>query len=328
MSGLIDAARRKLWDITNELAKAKPTPRLRVALLTYGNTGHARAAGWVRVDSAFTEDLDGIYQQLFALTTRGGKEYVGRVIQTSLDRLDWTPSNDALKIIFVAGNESADQDREVPFRDACRRAIAKGIMVNSIYCGSSTDGIATGWREVATLADGQYASIDQNRGTVEVATPYDRDLQRLSAELNTTYLGYGRAGKEGAARQVAQDANAASLSPAAAASRATAKASAVYVNTWDLVDAVREKRVDLEKAKEEDLPEPMRAMSVEERKAHIEAMGARRAALQKEIAELTTKRRGHIEAERKKTGQKEHQAFDAAVRKAMREQAEKKGFSF
>jgi hypothetical protein len=164
MDGLIDAAKRKLWDITNELAKAKPAPRLRVALLSYGNDGYPAREGWVRVDSGFTEDLDGIYQRLFALTTNGGTEYVGRVIQTSLDRLDWTASKEALQLIFVAGNESADQDRDISFRDACRRAIAKGVMVNSIYCGPATDGVAPGWREVAALADGHFASIDTTKG--------------------------------------------------------------------------------------------------------------------------------------------------------------------
>src|SRR6185503_7107640 len=40
MEGLINAARQKLWEIVNDLALAKPTPALRVALLTYGNDGH------------------------------------------------------------------------------------------------------------------------------------------------------------------------------------------------------------------------------------------------------------------------------------------------
>ena len=32
MDGLIDSARRKLWDIVNDLSRVQPTPRLRVAL--------------------------------------------------------------------------------------------------------------------------------------------------------------------------------------------------------------------------------------------------------------------------------------------------------
>jgi hypothetical protein len=328
MEGLIEAAKRKLWDITTELAKAKPTPRLRVALLTYGNDGHNAAEGWVRVDSGLTEDLDAISQRLFALRTNGGTEYVGRVIQTSLDRLDWTPSNEALKLIFVAGNEPASQDPQVPFQDACRRAIAKGIMVNSIYCGPAGNAEAAGWREVAVLADGRFASIDQDRGTVEVATPYDTELQRLSAALSGTYIAFGTEGEAGKARQAAQDQGVAAMSAPAAAARAEAKASALYVNRWDLVDAVRDRSVDLAAAKPAELPEAMRPMKPEERKAYVEAMAAKRADIQKEIGALTAKRQAHIAAERAKAGLKGDAAFDTAVKKAMREQAEKKGFSF
>ncbi len=54
MDGLIDAARQKLWAIVNDLALAKPTPRLEVALLTYGNDGHKEADGWVAVQSPLT----------------------------------------------------------------------------------------------------------------------------------------------------------------------------------------------------------------------------------------------------------------------------------
>ena len=40
MSGLINAARQNIWAIVNDLALAKPTPKLRIALLTFGNNGH------------------------------------------------------------------------------------------------------------------------------------------------------------------------------------------------------------------------------------------------------------------------------------------------
>ena len=36
MDGLIESAKVRLWDIVNEVAKAQPEPRLRIALFTYG----------------------------------------------------------------------------------------------------------------------------------------------------------------------------------------------------------------------------------------------------------------------------------------------------
>ena len=54
--------------------------------------------------------------------------------------------------------------------------------------------------QLARLADGTFASIDQDEGTVEIPTPMDDRLAALSAELNTTYIAYGRAGEEAKAR--------------------------------------------------------------------------------------------------------------------------------
>src|SRR4029450_13172878 len=93
MQGLINAARVKLWEIVNDLALAKPTPKLRVALLTYGNDGHKAENGWVNIHIPFTEDLDAVSKQLFALTTNGGTELVGRVLKAAGEQLQWTPGD-------------------------------------------------------------------------------------------------------------------------------------------------------------------------------------------------------------------------------------------
>lgn len=329
MSGLIEAAKQKLWAIVNDLALAEPTPDLRVALLTYGSPSYGAETGWVRMQTPFTGDLDLVSERLFALGTAGGAEYVGRVLQSSLAELGWTASESALKLIIVAGNESADQDRECPFREMCGNAIARGIMVNSIYCGSVADSVAPEWREVATLADGHFASIDHNGGTVIVSTPFDDRLAELGTSLNTTYIAFGAFGAQGQARQQAEDANAQSLNSAAQAARTAAKAGKMYRNSgWDLVDASREADFDLEAVAEEDLPENIRSMTAQERRQYIDEMFARRQAVQAEIAEINRQRQAFIEDEMTKQGLDESKSFDAAVRNAIRAQAESKGFLF
>jgi hypothetical protein len=49
MNGLIESAKQRLWDVTNELAQARPVPNLRVALLTYGNPAYGAQSGYVNV---------------------------------------------------------------------------------------------------------------------------------------------------------------------------------------------------------------------------------------------------------------------------------------
>jgi hypothetical protein len=328
MSQLIEAAKQKLWAIVNDLALADPAPEIRVALLTFGNDGHVPENGWVSLDLPLTGDLDAVSEKLFALSTNGGTELVGRVLDVATRQLDWHPSDDALKLIVVAGNESADQDTVVPFRDAARAAIAQGIMVNAIYCGNPGDDIAPAWREVALLADGHFAAIDHDHGTVVVETPFDTELAELSAVVNETYIPIGQAGQTASANQQVQDANAATLNSAAAASRAQTKGSGLYVCSWDLVDACRLNQIDLAEVKDEDLPEAMRTMTLQEKQAHVKSMEARRGSIQKQINEVNQQRQAFIQTEMSRAGLDESKSFDAAIRKAVREQARTKGFRF
>ncbi len=329
MDGLIEAAKLKLWDIVNDLALATPTPRLRVALLTFGNDGHLAEDGWVRIDSPFTEDLDEISRQLFALRTNGGTEYVGRVLREAGEQLEWTASDHALKLVVVAGNESADQDQTFRYGDVCKGLISRGIMVNAIYCGNPADEIAPGWREVALLADGHYAAIDHNNGNIVIASPFDDKLAELSGAINTTYLAYGEKGVWGAANQVQQDANAQTLSSAVVAARCQSKGGALYSNEhWDLVDACRQESFKLADVKDEDLPESMRGKTLEQKQAIIAEMARKREAIQKEIADYSARRQAFVNEEMKKHQSDADRSFDTALRKAIRAQAMSKGFEF
>jgi hypothetical protein len=261
MDGLIDSARQKLWDVVLLLGKAKPQPIVRVGLISYGNDGYDSGVGWVRKDAELTTNLDDVYAKLFALHTNGGTEYVARAVHAATTQMAWDQSRDTLKIIFVAGNEPANQDPIIPVERAVADAREKGIFVNSIYCGSDSAGEAVGWRDVAGRGSGQYAAIDQNH-VVAIATPMDGELQRLSGELNKTYVGYGRNGVEAAANQAAQDKNAAASGAPVAAARAAAKATSVYrMDEWDLVDAARHHEKDVKKMATEELPKPMQTMS-------------------------------------------------------------------
>jgi hypothetical protein len=325
MEGLIESAKQRLWDITNELAQARPVPALRVAILSYGRPSYGEQSGYVRVDLPFTADLDAANATLFAFRTDGGDEYVARAIQTSLDKLQWSQRPDALQVVFVAGNESAEQDPQLTLERATGAAARRGIVVNAIFCGSDNDAAARGWQRVAASTNGLYASIDQNSAAVaNVATPFDARLAALNDELNSTYIAFGNAGESGRANQVAQDSNAATMSPAAAASRTVAKAGVLYRSEWDLVDAVQSGKAlaDIPAA---ELPAEMQAMEPEKREAYVREATARRQDMQRQIGELAAERSRYI-AEQKSDGATA--GLDAAILEGIREVAATKGFSF
>jgi hypothetical protein len=328
MQGLIDAARAKLWAVVNDLALARPHPRLRVALLTYGNDGHPAENGWVRLDVPFTTDLDLVSQHLFSLTTNGGTELVGRVIRRATDELAWSPEPRALRLMIVAGNEAADQDQTVRFQDACARSIARGIMVDAIYCGGADDEIAADWRTVARLADGQFAAIDHQNGTLAIASPFDARLGELSAALNATYIPYGAAGDAGRANQSTQDQNAGKLSSDAVAARAVCKSTGNYRCGWDLVDGSRSGEIKLDAVKADDLPVELRKLPLAELQKHVDATWTQRSALQKQVAELGMQRQAFVDVELSKSALDPSKSFDVVLRGAIRTQARAKGFSF
>lgn len=326
MNGLLNAARQNLWAVVNELATLRPAPRLRVALLTYGCSAYDAATGWVQVDTDLTQDLDLVSQKLFALSTNGGDEYVARVLQSALDRLAWSQDPQALKLLFVAGNEPATQDPKVDFREQCKAAITRGIVVNSIYCGSAGSAEAAAWHEVAKLADGQFAAIEQDRGIV-ISTPFDQQLADLSTALSATYLPYGRLGEQAWANQGAQDSNAAGLNVANAAQRCQTKGSAIYSNAqWDLVDACRDAKFELDKVEPKDLPEVMRPMNQAQRRAHVQAQQRQRDQLRQQVEALGKQRDAHVQQELKQLEAKGQAVFEQAVLQAVRQQATARGF--
>lgn len=326
MNGLINAARQNLWAVVNDLATLRPAPELRVALLTFGCSAHDAERGWVKVETGFTTDLDLVSQKLFALTTNGGEEYVARVMQTALGELQWSSDKAGLKLMFVAGNEAAVQDPKVDAAAMCKAAIGQGVVVNSIYCGNPGDELAPAWRELAKLADGNFAAIEQDHAVV-ISTPFDEPLTALSAALNTTYVPYGAEREAMGANQVAQDGNAAGMNPAAAAQRCQTKATGLYWNAhWDLVDACDDPKFKLEDVKKEHLAEALRAMPIAELRAHVATQKQKRGELREKIAALGKQRDAHVLAEQKKLGAAGDKRFETAVLGAVRQQAQARGF--
>ncbi|MBN1443231.1 MAG: VWA domain-containing protein [Planctomycetes bacterium] len=331
MSGLINQARTHLWKIVNELVLASrdgQRPDLRVALYEYGKSSIPASEGHLRQIVPLTDDLDKVSEELFALTTNGGSEYCGQVIQAAVSGLRWSESPNDLKVIFIAGNEPFTQGSVDP-KIACREAIARGIIVNTVHCGYQGSGEEEGWKQGALLADGSFTQIDHNSVEPQIPAPQDQEILRLGEELNKTYVPFGKAGAEGQARQVAQDSNSSSVGSGSSVQRAVSKSSGFYRNAlWDLVDAVKEAAVKLEELKKEDLPEEMRKMTVEEQKAFLETKAARRKEIQAKIQELSEARKKFVAAEMKKRSESAPQTLESALIENLRAQAEKKGFGF
>lgn len=330
MNGLINQARTQLWNIVNEFATTTRNgirPKLELALYQYGSGRLSKEDGYIRQILPFTDNLDQVSEELFKLTTGGSREYCGMVIDRAANELKWSGSGNDLKIIYIAGNEHFTQG-PVDYRKACRTAISRGVIVNTVHCGPRARGIAGKWADGAMLADGSFTSIDHNARTT-IAAPQDKELIRLSAEVNKTYIPFGNAKNrsDSKKRQTLQDMNAAKVSSSAAATRAVTKGNFLYNNaSWDLCDACKQGKVNLKDIKEEDLPENMRKMTHAQREAHVQAMQKKRGELQKRVAELGKAREKYVAAEMKKIETKGAKVLGQVIIESARAQAAKKGF--
>lgn len=329
MDGLINQAKAQLWDIVNEFTHAKcgneARPELKIALYQYGNDNLSSREGYIQQVLNFSSDLDEISEKLFSLTTNGGEEFCGAVINTSLKQLEWGKNPDNLKMIFIAGNEPFTQGK-LNYKDAVTDAKEKDIVVNTIFCGNYEQGINTEWKKGATLTGGEYMAIDHNRQVVHIDTPYDDIIIKLNSKLNKTYISYGRLGAEKSRKQVAQDSNAAEMEEAVAVKRAVSKSSRLYKNsTWDLVDASDDKDFEISEIKEDQLPKELKGKSDSEITSYIEGKKSERIKIQKEIQELNEKREAYIAKNQKEDSKGE---LENAMLGAIKRQAAQKNYKF
>jgi hypothetical protein len=298
---------------------------LQVSLYEYGKSSLSSDSGYLQMIAPLITDLDQISENLFELTTNGGDEYCGQAIRQASGGLAWSPDNGDLKIIFIAGNEEFTQGA-VDYRSSCAGAQKRGIIVNTIFCGSQPEGARTGWQDGAVVGGGKYTNIDQEQKPFAVDAPQDEVLDSLSRELNTTFLAWGAGGKAGKQRQLEQDKNASSYNRQMMSERTMAKTSPQYSVSWDLVDAVREGRTTLDGIADKDLPFVLRGKTAREKREYIERLYTQRQTIGAKIRSFYLERQRFIDQQLKTKSPEK--TLDYAIIQAVREQAGQRGFSF
>jgi hypothetical protein len=324
MERLLDSARMKLWGVVEQVSRAEPQPAVRVGLYTYGNSDPA-SESYIRRELPLTEDLDRVWERIVQLTTSGSEEYVGWVISEATRDAGWSEL-DNIGLLFVCGNETADQMRSrFDFRHTAEVARAAGVTVNAIYGGTDVEGQRDLWPDVARAGGGIYAPIDMAAGTVRLPpAPQDGLLEELNAQLNETYVTI-RGGEDGKARQLASDLSSAALGTSG--TRISTKGSGVYrAPSWDLVDGWEAGRVDLSRT--ELLPSHLHPKSVAEREAYVRQLRDFRHQVQARIRAVSAERTAWLEAERAKVAAAQPTDLGEAINAAVREQLIARGLSF
>ena len=330
MDGLIEQAKAQLWNMVSTMGKAKCdggiSPKIEIALYEYGRSTNDIRAGYVKQLSGFTNDLDSLSKILFNLTTNGGDEYCGQVIQTSLKELKWDAAAENYKVIFIAGNEDFLQGN-VLYSTSCTEAKNKGVIVNTIYCGDRMQGIKEHWNLSTECGNGSFTNINQNDKIDDIPTPYDSLIITMNGTLNQTYMAYNSYGQNKLQEVVVVDAMNSSMSTSAGIKRTKVKGNSKIYNqsTWDLVDAREKDNNAIAKLDRKTLPDSLQKKSNDELEKMVEAKRLQRSAAQKEIETLNTKRDAYIASEKAKNANNKNNAatLEGEVEKIIKAQAKR-----
>ena len=324
MTGLIDAAKQKIWAISNQIATGRPTPQLKIGLVAYRDRGDE----YITKIVPLTDDLDAIHAQLKTFVAAGGgdtPESVNQALDDSVNKIQWSTDKGTLRLIFLVGDAPPHMDYpdDVKYPVTCKRAAERGIIINTVQCGPDPETRRV-WQDICTKAEGSYVQIAQDGGGMAVATPYDKDLAAINKELARTTLTYGDAAQQRDGERKKD--SAARLEPAAAAERASFAAKSGAVAAYDLLDAVKSGKLKLDDLKQEHLPPELQKLSRPEQKAYLDRLDRRRGELSKQAVDLDKKRSAYIGKKLAESGKKD--AFDAQVVQMLQKQAQRYGIDY
>jgi Mg-chelatase subunit ChlD len=333
MSGLIKAAKEKIWSIANTMATSNEAPEIKMGLVAFRDRGDA----YVTQTTDLSSDLDSIYATLLDFQADGGgdgPESVNKALYDAVNEISWSQDNGTYKTIFLIGDAPPHMDYqdEVQYPTTLQVALQKGISINTIQCGDSKDTVNP-WQQIAALGTGDYFQLDQSGSAIAINTPFDQSIADLSSKLDGTRLYYGdkkvkadKKRKEMATDKLNREATAASLARRASFNMSKSGA-ANLMGDNELIEDVASGRVDLKDISSADLPSSIQAMSPTEQIVLIEEKAEQRQALKKQIVALTDKRKAYLEEEVEKLGSSK-ESLDHKIYSAVRKQAREKGVRY
>jgi hypothetical protein len=331
MGGLLEGAKRKIWSIATSVVDTNPDADIRIGLVAYRDIGDE----YVTKTFDLTTDIQDIYANLLELKARGGGDWpesVNEALDVAVNKLQWTKGNDVRRIVFLVGDAPPHMDYAQDTKYPKTLAVAKqrDIVVNAVLAGGARDTERV-WQDIAQLGDGHFIPIPQDGGElVVIETPYDDDIIILQKEINGTVIPYGPQKLQKRVEEKTRQ-----LSQVAAAAPASASDMASYLNKrskfsseavtgdGDLVSAVASGRATVASVKDDELPDALRKLTPEQRKAEIDKQTQARKSLNEKLAALVQKRDAFVADKKRSTAPAKTSSFDRAVEDTLRAQTKR-----
>lgn len=333
MSGLIQAAKEKIWSIATTMASAQQSPDISMGLVAFRDRGDA----YVTRIFDLSQDLDSMYASLMDLRAQGGgdgPESVNKAMFDAINHISWSKDDSVYKVAFLIGDAPPHMDyaNDVSYATTLAMAKDRGIIVNTIQSGQN-QATTRFWQDIAQIGAGAYFQVEDSGNAVAVATPFDKKLSELAASLEETRLYYGSE-EEKVAQKSKLDASSKlhrELSETALARRATFNATVSgksnFLGEGELVDAITSGRVELDDIDKDELPASLQAMAPEAAMEVITEQARRRDAIRSEIKKLSESRSGYIQEKVDALGGADD-SLDEKIFGAVKDQARAKGLIY
>lgn len=329
MSGLIQGAQSKIWEIANEIAKRDSKPIIRFSLVGYRDRGDA----YVTKMAQMTDDLDAIHGELFKFKAAGGgdtPESVNQALNEAISKVKWSDDKKVKKVVFLVGDAPPhmDYEQDISYKTTCKLAKEKGIIINTIQCGSIASCTPI-WRDIAARGMGEYVALPQNGGAIIIETPQDKKIAELSIKIYDSGIPYGDSKK----RKFAAEKQYFSRDQAGKNASSNAYKNSCQnsfrggssVRAWggndDLITEWGDKRITLKNLNRKHLPENLREKSDKDLVIEINKRIKLREETQKEIDKLQLKRTEYLKTEKAKLKKSDlENSFDERVEKLLKKQ--------
>jgi hypothetical protein len=328
MSGLLSAAKEKIWSIASTLAQTENTPEISMGVVAYRDRGDAFVTKIIDLN----QDLDLVYDQLMKLSANGGgdsPESVNQGLYDAVTRISWDDHRSTIKTVYLVGDcpPHMDYRDDIKYQETCVMATQEDIVINTIQMGDygATTPI---WQEIASLSHGEFFRAGYDAGSIAVATPYDDEIKRKTAELEKSKVFFGTeeeiAEKE-ATKQIKVD-NATTMSSSSAARRAEytfSDAGAIAVpESNEIIENICSGTVTLTDIAVEELPAAWQAMEDEDLEIMVDDMVEERQAIKNELDTMIRARADFLD--KNITDEVNDNSLTNNILKSMKKQAKKK----
>lgn len=169
----IDMVKNKTKELVAKLSTGKPAPVVRVGLVAFRDRGDE----YVTKVFPFSDNIDQVVKDISSLKAAGGgdgPESVNEGLHVALNDLDWSKEKDTAKLLFLIGDAGPHEyANDYKWDDESKKAIARGIQINTIACSGlenypGTRGVDV-FKQIAKLTDGKYDTLAYRSEVVDAS---------------------------------------------------------------------------------------------------------------------------------------------------------------